>query len=184
MAIGERPTDAICAIFVPPATRPNPTIIHNWAFASLRLAASLEREPEIVSALELAATEPEFAGPIALARTTLASISIGEMAGSLNIEGIRAENRDTFYTALGARLVLVQKLPPQEVTDICKALLDQCFLYGPRELDAAVFLLADRLNLRDYVAGREHSDYRKRLESNRQLRVLLSSVLELIDPRR
>jgi hypothetical protein len=167
----------------PPATRPNPTIIHNWAFASVQLAASLERDPEIVSALELAAKEPAFAAPIALARTTLASISIGEMAGSLNIDGIRSENRDTFYTALGPRLVLVQKLPPREATDICKALLDQCFLYGPRELDAAVFLIADRLNLRDYVAGREHSNYRKRLEGNRQLRISLSAVLAMIDAR-
>ena len=168
---------------LPPSTKPNFTVVHNWAFASLRFAKSLGRETQIVPLLEEAARQPALASPIALARTTLASASVGGKGGGLDVEEIRTENRETFYTALGARLALVEKLPNPQANAVCKALLDQCFMYGPRELDAALFLLAVRLNLQDYVAGREHSNYRRRLESNRELRMSLIPILELIDTR-
>jgi hypothetical protein len=162
---------------LPPATRPNPVIVHNWAFASILFAESLQQGDRLLVALAAAATEPVLADPIALARATR---SVAGDETKVAPAEIRTENRDAFYSVLGRRLVALQKADEDNGREICKALLDQSFRQGPRYLDAAVFLSASRLNLAAYVTQTDRSDYMKRLENDRDLRLALGPILDMI----
>jgi hypothetical protein len=58
------------------------------------------------------------------------------------------ESREGFYSALGRRLFVLQRMAGDELErQLCGALLHQCVRQGPRVLDAAVILAASRLNL-------------------------------------
>ena len=161
---------------LPPATKPDSTIVHNWAFASILLAESLQQGQRLQVALAAAATEPVLADPIALARATRSAA--GDL-DSIEADAIRAENRETFYAALGRRLVVLQKIDAARGRDICKVLLDQCFRLGPRSVDAAVFLSAARLDLGGYITDTDHSNYLRRLENDRDLRLALTPLLDM-----
>ena len=56
----------------PPRTKPSFAIVHNWAFASLRLARSLGVQSQIVAALNEAAVNSELKTLIALAHAITA----------------------------------------------------------------------------------------------------------------
>ena len=178
-AVGKDRPVIFSTFSLPPATRPDPVIVHNWAFASILFAESLEQEDRIQKVLTEAMAQPMLADPIALARATRSA------AGNVDVDttAIRSENRDTFYSALGRRLVVLQKIEDARAREICKALLDQCFRLGPRAMDAAVFLSAVRLDIAGHVPGSIHSDYAKRLqEQNRGLRLSLTPILEMLKP--
>jgi len=162
---------------LPPATRPNPVIVHNWAYASILFAESLQQGDRLLVALTAARTQPMLADPIALARATR---SVARNETKVDPAEMRTENRDTFYSVLGRRLVVLQSIDDEQGREICKALLDQCFRQGPRDLDAAVLLAASRLNLGAYVTQNDRSDYVKRLENNRDLRMTLVPILEML----
>jgi hypothetical protein len=161
---------------IPPATKPDSIIIHNWAFASFRFAESLGREKEVQAAISIAAANPELSKGIALARATRSASGKDD---DLDTDSIRSENRDTFFAALGRRLVLLQKLDAEPGRELCKALIDQCLNLGPREIDSAVFLSAIRLNLGEYITQSYLSDYMKRLGNNRDLRLTLAPILQI-----
>jgi hypothetical protein len=61
--------------------------------------------------------------------------------------------------------------------------LDQCLRHGPRGLDAAVFLLAQQLDLTISEGNAEYSNYAKRLDNSRDLRVALAPILAELRPR-
>lgn len=161
---------------LPPATAPNPTIIHNWAFASMVFAESLGHGKEISDALTDALTQPALQNSIVLARATR---SVANETIEVDPEEIRKENRDTFYSALGRRLVVVEKLDVERGRVVCAALLDQCFRHGPRALDAAIFLSVARLDIGAFVLQANYSDYVKRMGNNRELRLALIPLLEM-----
>jgi hypothetical protein len=160
----------------PPATKPDSIIVHNWAFASFRFAESLGRDKEVQEAISVAAANSELSKGISLARATRSAAGKDD---NIDTDSIRAENRDTFYSALGRRLVVLQKLDAEPGREVCKALIDQCLNLGPRELDSAVFLSAIRLNLSGYVTQSNISDYMKRLGNNRDLRLALAPILHI-----
>ncbi len=58
---------------LPPKTKPDPIVVHNWAFASLRLASTVGVAPKIEAALRAASGNPELSGAIALARAARAT---------------------------------------------------------------------------------------------------------------
>lgn len=161
----------------PPATKPDPVIVHNWAFASFRLAETIQQGMQIQEAIAAAATQTSLRDAIALARST--RLASGDIA-YLDVDEIRKENRDAFYTALGSRLVLIQRLDIKQRGEFCKALLDQCLILGPRALDAAVFLSAISLNLSEYFGKTNNSDYIKRLDNNRELKLALSPLINML----
>ena len=163
---------------IPPATKPDSIIIHNWAFASFQFAESLGRENELQAAISIAAANPELSKGIALARATRSASGKDD---DLDTDSIRSENRDTFFAALGRRLVLLQKLDTEPGRELCKALIDQCLNLGPREIDSAVFLSAIRLNISEYITQVKLSDYRKRLGNNRDLRLALAPILHIFE---
>ncbi len=165
---------------LPPATVPNQVIIHNWAFASMVFAESLQQGSQILAALTDAMAEPALQDSIALARATR---SVPDSGIRIDPEEIRKENRETFYSALGRRLVVLQRLDDERGREVCSALLDQCFRQGPRDLDAAVLLSAARLNIGASLVPTDHSDYVKRVRSSRELRLALLPLLETIGVR-
>jgi len=154
---------------LPPATVPNPVIVHNWAYASLIFAESLEQGDNILGALTTAMTQPMLKNSIALARATR---SVADKSIKIDPEEIQKEDRDTFYSVLGRRLVVLQRLDDEHGREVCRALIDQCFRLGPRELDAAVFLSAARFDIAASVSRSDQSDYMKRLENHRDLRLV------------
>lgn len=163
---------------LPAATVPNPTIVHNWAFASLMFAGSLDRSGEVNAALSAAMAQPALRDPIVLAHATRSTAKDGNV--SIDPEGIRMESREGFYSALGRRLFVLQRMAGNEFErQLCGALLYQCLRQGPRALDAAVILAAGRLSLQ--VSGVEKSDYVKRMGSDRGLRLALIPLLDLIE---
>lgn len=162
---------------LPPATIPSSIIVHNWAYASILFAESLQQGSQLLTALDAARTQSVLADPIALARATR---SVAGSEPTVNPAEIRTENRDTFYSILGRRLVVLQSVDNEQGRQICKALLDQCFRQGPRDLDAAVLLSASRLNLSTYVTQTDRSDYVKRVENARDLRMTLVPILEML----
>ena len=176
----ERP-DLFANFSLPPATVPNPVIVHNWAFASMVFAESLGEDDQILAALTNAMTQPMLQNSIALARATR---SVADKSIEIDPEEIRKENRETFYSALGRRLVVLQRLDEERGREVCSALLDQCFCLGPQDLDAAVILSAARLNFAASLVQEEHhSDYVKRMGKNRVLRLALIPLLEMIGVR-
>jgi len=165
---------------IPPHTKPNQIIVHNWAYASLSFAKSLGEQDAMSSLLDEVAQkgDPELRNGIALARAT--RLAAGEMAG-INPAEIRSENAQTFYSALGQRLASVQGLSETTRKEIVRALLDQCFRLGPRGLDAAVFLLAYGLSLDNVATHSAYSAYAKKLENNRELRELRLALMPLLE---
>lgn len=157
-------------------TKPDPVIVHNWAYASTIFSEWIGQNNELQEAITAAALNPVLANGIALARATRSS---AEEGGNIDINAVREENRDAFYSALGRRLVVLQRLDIEQGHEACKALLDQCICLGPRELDAAVFLSAIHLNLSEYVSQTSLSDYMKRVEDSRDLRLALAPILHM-----
>ena len=158
----------------PRPTKPSPIIIHNWAFASIAFAKSLGEHDKIMSAMKLAAEEPVLREPIALARAM--RLSSGEL-GSFDPASIRSDSAETFYAALGQRLVSLQYVDANARTNIVDALSDQCLRYGPNGLDAAVFVTAGRAGIERSRSTPEYTNYVKRVENNRGLRLALMPFL-------
>jgi hypothetical protein len=110
-----------------------------------------------------------------------AALAAGEFEG-FNAESIRTENAETFYAALGQRLVSVRQLSEPTRSQLTQALVEQSFRQGPRGLDAAVFILASEFHLKDIKSNPEYSNYAKRLANNRDrdLRLALSPILSAL----
>ena len=123
-------------------------------------------------------SQPVLADSIALARAT--RLAAGDV-DSVDPGAIRSENRDTFYSALGRRLVFLQKLDDQRGREICSALLDQCIRFGPRSIDAAVLFAAAGFDIAGGISDSDWSNYLKRLqERDRELRLSLTPIVEML----
>jgi hypothetical protein len=162
----------------PPPTSLDQIIVHNWAFASMRFAELLQEGGKLEEVFAAAAAQPMLANGIALARATQ---SVAGSNDNFDAEAIRVENRETFYSTLGRRLVVLQRLTPEQGSNLCKALMEQCLKHGPCEIDAAVFLGAIRLNLCDHFSCESYSNYMKRLENKRDLRLTLMPILQIMN---
>ena len=127
-----------------------------------------------MEALNRAAEEPALRGPIALARAV--RLAPGEFQ-SLTPELICADDAETFYSALGHRLVSLYYVERALREPIIDALLDQCLRLGPRGLDAAVFMAAGPARLEDVRNLSGYHDYIRRVENNRELRLVLLPFL-------
>ena len=115
----------------PPPSVPNPTLVHNWTFASIGFARSLgrEREQAMAAAMEGAARHPLLETPISVARAIRVAAGDPEL---FNLKSIQTEKKEAFYAALGQRLVLLAALPLNLRTSIMTVLLEQCFRLGPK----------------------------------------------------
>jgi hypothetical protein len=155
--------------------KPDAILVHNWALASCKFIEWIGEEDDFETAIASAATNPFLSNGIALAYATLSA----EEGRKIDLVALRKEGRDEFYSALGRRLVVLQNLNPEEGCELCKAMIAQCLRLGPRELDAAVFVSALRLELKDAVTIIDRSDYVKRLQNSRELGLSLIPILHM-----
>ena len=156
----EKMPSAFGSFSIPQSTKPNTIIVHNWAFASLAFASSLDDRPGMLVVLEEAAKVSSLQDGIALARAS--RLAAGDKE-PLDADNIRSEKREAFYRALGSRLVVLQSVEAGLRGNLVQALLDQCLKLGPRGMDAAVFLLAAESGAIS-VSSIDYTDYEKRLE--------------------
>ena len=166
----------------PPRTKPSPVLTHNCAFASMRFAHSAAAtgapalagsEARMREALAKASANPALKNAIALARATGA---IGASHWDASEEF--GEDRDSFYQAVGRRLVQLQGLPRNEAKEMRQRLVEKCLELGPRAADAAVLLAAANLELHEYVRASVQA-YAARVREDADNRLLLMPIVDL-----
>ena len=150
---------------LPPATKANSVLVHNWTYATLRLAMLVDEEDSILRRLR-AIEHPDLRSAIELALAT-GAISENSRQGDGDIA---TETDEAFYAGIGRRLVRVLTDEAQGRV-LCAALLDQCLRRGPNGLDAGVLAEAHRLGVGKEANPECVHDYRRRLDSNRALRL-------------
>jgi hypothetical protein len=155
-------------------TKPNPVIVHNWAYASLKFAETLNRKDDMVATLNAAAKQPELKDPISLA---LATGTGPDDSVDIKPETISNESQETFYSALGRRLAVASKLPEDDAKSLCELLFRQCLRHGPRQVDAAVLVLAIRFQLAAIAKGDLGANYSQRVSAKLDLRFSLMPLL-------
>lgn len=157
---------------LPAATVPNGTIVHNWAFVSAQFGKSLGEEQAVQNALDAAASNEQLKTSILSAR------AFGE--ADMSLQNLGEENAEVFYSALGLRISLLENLNEAERRNVVAMLLEQCFRHGPRELDLGVLICAREHGLTRQPDATLVSNYVKKIEANRELRLpLLPLILKL-----
>jgi hypothetical protein len=160
---------------IPQLTTANPTVVHNWTYASLAFAESVGELSRVEEALAAAALNAELNKSIAVARAIRLPAN-----GQPNIEpeAIVNESREPFYAALGQRLVSLRSAMPDKQRTLIAALLVQCLKHGPDGLDAGVFAVAQERGLSfpevDAVVWKQ---YEQRLDRTEELKFSLSALL-------
>jgi hypothetical protein len=160
---------------IPPTDLPNAVVVHNWVYASLALATTLDYKSEMLSALDRAANNLSLVSAITLGKSTR-SLNPSDPE-PVNIGSIQAEGRQTYYDNLGRRLAYLQLLDGEQKREFCKTLLTLCFRHGPRAIDAAVILEAIRCNLLQPIADGEERHYMRRLDSDRETKLAIEPLL-------
>lgn len=162
----------------PPPTTVDFITVHNWAFTSIRFAELFQERKSMEEALKAASLQPSLTSGITLAR---ASQTVAEKSDNFDANTVRKENCETFYSALGRRLVVLERLGKEKGSDLCLALTEQCLRLGPCEIDAAVFLATVRMSLTRQISQQSYSHYTKRLENKRDLRLKLLPILQMME---
>ena len=120
----ERPM-VLASFSIPQATAPSTAIVHNWTYASMRLADELEAGPEMLATLKNAMSVDTLRDAIELAFATGA---LADEGSSLGERREIDESNEVFYSALGRRLVRMLTLEREQAQLVCKALLEQCLI--------------------------------------------------------
>jgi hypothetical protein len=163
------------AFSIPEQTLPNPTAIHNWAFVSMRLADAIGRVEEMRSALVDAAAEPLLGKSIEI------GLAVSEVSTDrLDFRPAEKELREVFYASLGRRLLGMRSLDPEPARVLYLELLIGCFRHGPNAMDAAVIIAALDRKLGEISQDRLVKNYLARLESNSELRLLLTPLVRAV----
>ncbi len=165
----------LASFSIPPPTRPNPVVVHNWAFASVRLAESLGQRGVMIEKLHEAQADPSLRDNVAIGIAT-ASTGISEL--DADADRIRDEPRDVFYASLGRRLASVPYLAREQAVELSKALFEQCVRHGPQGIDAAVFVNMRNLGLQDVFDLKRHENYLRRVEAHREFRLSLMPLIQ------
>jgi hypothetical protein len=172
--IRERPA-LLAAFSLLPSDHVDPILVHNWAFVSMHFAESLHKGDDMLRVVKLAAEQEALRTPIqrALATGTALDTTI-----AIKPQEILAETADVYYDALGHRLLLLDSLGHEGATALCRVLLAQCMRFGPNGLDAAVLVRAIQLNISGEEMADLSSNYLKRVDECRDLRLSLLPLLE------
>ena len=162
------------AFSIPPRSAPEPTLIHNWAFATLRFAEAFGTPAGLDEALQRAAENPLLRDRIATGR----AVRFGpEM---LDPKEIAAEPKAAFYAALGKRLALLAAEAGADHAALLPVMLGQCLKLGPDGLDAGVMALVLKGNLATEVDPVVRKAYTARVERDRVLRMSLMPLLDAL----
>ncbi|HEX3663770.1 MAG TPA: hypothetical protein VHU23_00850 [Rhizomicrobium sp.] len=165
---------------IPRRDRADPVLVHNWTFASVIFAESLGKRAEMVDAVKRAAAQDMLRDPIQRALVTGATL---DQDVATDEETIASESADVFYDGLGRRLVLLESMDTSIATSLCNTLLQQCLRFGPRGLDASVLVRGSQLGLKGTVSSDLATNYAKRVDESRELRLSLTPLLLTLDIR-
>ena len=160
---------------IPPSTKPNSTVVHNWAFASLEFASALGQSEQMSAAMSIARGNDQLAN--AVASGVAAGIGANDPA-LLEVAAVSTEPADAFYAVLGQRLLASEDAPAR--SEILHAMTARCLLVGPRGEDAGVFLAARQEGLLFDWESTPVVSYRAKLLRDRKLRLSLSPLLNSI----
>lgn len=155
---------------IPEATSPNPTTVHNWTYASLRFAKDLGQEDEMLQFLKSIGSPSSLREPIELA---IATGAVSAAFKDQQDSDLGSEGNEAFYAGLGRRLVRVLNEEDDVAKRICKELLVQCLIRGPRGLDAGVLTEAIRLKIAHDASRTLVQDYLQRLHADPTMRLAL-----------
>jgi len=159
--------------------KPNPIIVHNWAFASQQLAILTGREEDLNESFATASEDKLLEEEIIKARGS--SRMIAERVDvDRFVEEIAAYSIDAFYAAVGKNLVILNNANGVDKKRIARVLFEKCLLTGPRELDVAIFLSANGNEVIDYEKDIYGSDYLVRVRHSEELRTLLFPIVDMI----
>ena len=131
-------TDArvFASFAIPENNLPNPTISHNWTVASLSLSRSFDLEEPMDQAItRVSERQPILRDAIAEGRRTFSRV---EARG--NILPLSPDDGAAFYKNLSEDLGRAAALAKDQADAIYERLLQGCLMFGPKEIDAAVFL--------------------------------------------
>ncbi len=159
---------------LPRPTSPNPIVIHNWAFGSMEFSRSLGLEEALFSAFEIASQNQQIASAISLAK---AGRLRDEELDGLKTSAMLSEDAETFYGAIGFRLSSLHLLETEARNSVIDVIVDRCLQFGPRPLDAAVFVAAGRTSVLSRQDSARFKEYRTRVQHHNELRAALMPFL-------
>jgi tetratricopeptide (TPR) repeat protein len=162
---------------IPVPSSPSQVIVHNWAFASMRLADAVGRVVEMKQAIDDARSQPHLKAGIEMG---IALSEVSEDKSAFNPS--EDETGEVFYARLGKRLVHIGSLKPETAGPFYLALLTECFRHGPNGMDAAPMLAVLDRKLDDVPRDETLKRYVLRLEANRELRLLLMPLVDALLP--
>lgn len=163
---------------IPPPSIPNPTLVHNWTFASIGFARSLGQADAMAVAMKAAMHHKQLETPMSVARAI--RVTAGDIE-PFDLQSLRAEKREAFYAALGQRLVLLRALPTETSAEVVNIFLEQCCRLGPKGLDAGVFATALEHGIR-LEHSPEAASYRRRVDNDAELRLTLRPLFDALRP--
>ncbi len=171
----------LAAFELPPATKPSPVLVHNWAFATARFGQVFGYTESLQASLNAASGVPELRNHVQLAQATQAIAGGYAVKAEDAIAHARSENREGFYTALGRWLVLAETRDDDaKARELWMVLVSQVLRFGPRALDAAVLLGAVRRNLREHARNGGLAEYAARLRADSTLNLVLQPIVQLL----
>ncbi|MEH6757203.1 MAG: hypothetical protein V7676_06790 [Parasphingorhabdus sp.] len=150
---------------LPRPTQPNRTIVHNWAFACLDLAKVINRDRAIAQVLARAETVDALKNGITSAR----AVRIEADEEGFDFYAVADAPRDSFYAALGGRLVLASTFAAEQRAEAVCALVKRCLMTGPTGLDAGAFVAAIECSVH-IPCSAQTDGYRARMRANTELR--------------
>ena len=160
------------AFAIPPRSAPDPTIIHNWTFATLGFVETFGTPVGLDGALQRAAEHSLLHESMATGRAVRFGPEI------LDPVEIAAEPKLAFYAALGKRLALLATTTHLDQMTLLQVMLRRCLEFGPDGMDAGVMALALRENLVVEADQIVREGYTARVNRNRNLRLSLSPLLQ------
>jgi len=153
---------------------PDPTLVHNWTFATKRYLAEIGDRQDLASLLSRAYHEPSLSAAMRLGSATAAKFDELEKG---EIDGIVTEDEATFYASVGRRLQIAASASDELRLCILQRLLDRCLQLGPNALDVSVFVAATPLR-GQLKADLQVSDYVERLKRDWTLQRNLAPYLQ------
>jgi len=162
---------------IPLPSAPSQAIVHNWAFASMRLAEAVGRISEMKAAVEEARSQPLLKSGIEM------GIAVSEVfPDESDFRPRHDESREVFYGSLARRLVGIRKLRPEKTGPLYLELLISCFRHGPDARDAAIIVLALEREIKDVPRDESVRRYVTRIEATRELRLILLPLMDALLP--
>ena len=176
---GRAKSDAMifASFSIPLPSSPNQAIVHNWAFTSMRLAEAVGRVTEMKLAIEDARSQPHLRAGIELG-IALSDVS----ADKLDFKPVEDESSEVFYASLAKRLIGIRALEPTTAAPLYLEVLKGCFRHGPNGMDAAPILAVLDRRPEDVPRDTLVTRYVARLESSRDLRLLLMPLVDALLP--